>query len=106
MIRMLTMAALSIGGALLATPVVLLAQGGANEKNTETRSGDEATRKFRGYLEEDWKRWMVEYPELATAAGFPGQNQRWSDDSPAGIQARKKHLHESATTLKEFSRDS
>jgi uncharacterized protein (DUF885 family) len=106
MIRMLTMTALSIGGALLATPVVLLAQGGANEKNTETRSGDEATRKFRVYLEEDWKRWMVEYPELATAAGFPGQNRRWSDDSPAGIEDRKKHLHESATTLKEFSRDS
>jgi uncharacterized protein (DUF885 family) len=103
---MLTMAALGIGGALLATPVALLAQGATNEKNTETRSGDEATRRFRVYLEEDWKRWMVEYPELATAAGFPGQNRRWSDDSPAGIEARKKHLHESAAALKGFSRDS
>ena len=45
---------------------------------------------------------MVEYPELATAAGFPGQNRRWSDDSPAGIEARKKHLHESAAALKVF----
>jgi uncharacterized protein (DUF885 family) len=106
MIRMLTMAALGIGGALLATPVALLAQGATNEKNTETRSGDEVTRKFRLYLEEDWKRWMVEYPELATSAGFPGQNRRWSDDSPAGIEARKKHLHDSATALKEFPRDS
>jgi uncharacterized protein (DUF885 family) len=106
MIRMLTVVALSVGGALLAMPLVLLAQGAANEKNTETRSGDEATRKFRLYLEEDWKRWMVEYPELATAAGFPGQNRRWSDDSPAGIEARKKHLHESAVALKDFSRDS
>jgi uncharacterized protein (DUF885 family) len=103
---MLTVVALSVGGALLAMPLVLLAQGAANEKNTETRSGDEATRKFRLYLEEDWKRWMVEYPELATAAGFPGQNRRWSDDSPAGIEARKKHLHESAVALKDFSRDS
>lgn len=107
MIRMLTMAALSIGGALLAMPVVLLAQAAANEKNTaETRSGNDATGKFRSYLEEDWKRWMVEYPELATAAGFPGQNRRWSDDSPAGIEARKKHLHESAAALKAFSHDS
>ena len=106
MIRMVTVVALSIGSALLVMPVVLLAQGATNEKNTETRSGDEATRRFRVYLEEDWKRWMVEYPELATDAGFPGQNRRWSDDSPAGIEARKKHLHESATTLKEFSRDS
>jgi uncharacterized protein (DUF885 family) len=106
MIRMLTVVALSVGGALLAMPLVLLAQGAANEKNTETRTGDEASRKFHPYLEEDWKRWMVEYPELATAAGFPGQNRRWSDDSPAGIEARKKHLHESAAALKDFSRDS
>jgi uncharacterized protein (DUF885 family) len=106
MIRMLIVVALSIGGGLLAMPLVLLAQGAANEKNTETRTGDEASRKFHPYLEEDWKRWMVEYPELATAAGFPGQNRRWSDDSPAGIEARKKHLHESAAALKDFSRDS
>jgi hypothetical protein len=89
MIRMLTMVALGVGGTLLAVPLVLLAQGAANEKNSaETRSGNDASRKFRSYLEEDWKRWMVEYPELATAAGFPGQNRRWSDDSPAGIEAR------------------
>jgi uncharacterized protein (DUF885 family) len=108
MIRMLTMVALSIGGGMLAVPMILLAQeAAANEKNTaETRNDNAATRKFRGYLEEDWKRWMVEYPELATAAGFPGQNRRWSDNSPAGIEARKKHLHESATALKTFSRDS
>jgi uncharacterized protein (DUF885 family) len=106
MIRMLTMAALGIGGGLLVMPVVLLAQGAANEKNTETRKADDATRRFRVYLEEDWKRWMVEYPELATSAGFPGQNRRWSDDSPAGIEARTKHLHESAVALKGFLRDS
>ena len=106
MIRMLIVVALSIGGGLLAMPLVLLAQGAANEKNTETRTGDEASRKFHPYLEEDWKRWMVEYPEVSTAAGFPGQNRRWSDDSPAGIEARKKHLHESAAALKDFSRDS
>jgi uncharacterized protein (DUF885 family) len=107
MIRMLTMVALGIGSGLLAMPVVLLAQDAAKEKNSvETRSDNEASRKFRVYLQEDWKRWMVEYPELATAAGFPGQNRRWTDDSPAGIEARKKHLHESAAGLKTFSRES
>jgi uncharacterized protein (DUF885 family) len=107
MIRMLTVVALSIGGGLLVVPVALLAQGATNEKNSaEIRSDNDISRKFRLYLEEDWKRWMVEYPELATAAGFPGQNRRWSDDSPAGIEARKKHLHESAAALKGFSRDS
>jgi uncharacterized protein (DUF885 family) len=107
MIRMLTMVALSIGGASMVIPMVLLAQGAANEKSSaETRSDNDAARKFRSYLEEDWKRWMLEYPEVATAAGFPGQNRRWSDDSPAGIEARKKHLHESAAALKALSRDS
>jgi uncharacterized protein (DUF885 family) len=107
MIRVLTMMALSIGSASILMPMILFAQGAANEKNSaETRSDSDATRKFRVYLEEDWKRWMVEYPELATAAGFPGQNRRWSDDSPAGIETRKKHLHESAAALKGFSRDS
>src|SRR3981189_269492 len=105
MIRMLTIVAVSIGNVLLATPLVLLAQGAAKEKNTaETRSNNDVMRKFRVYLEEDWKRWMVEYPELATAAGFPGQNRRWTDDSHAGIEARKKHLYESAATLKTFAR--
>ena len=103
MIRVLTMAALSIGSALMVMPMILFAQGAAN---AETRNDGDAPRKVRAYLEEDWKRWMVEYPELATAAGFPGQNRRWSDDSPAGIEARKKHLHESAAALKDFSRDS
>jgi uncharacterized protein (DUF885 family) len=107
MIRLLMMVALSIGGAFLAMPVVLLAQGASNEKNgAESRSDNDVSREFRGYLEEDWKRWMVEYPEQATAAGFPGQNRRWRDDSPAGIEARKKHLNDSAAALKAFSRDS
>src|SRR6202048_4761324 len=104
---MLTMVALSIGSGLLAMPVVLFAQAAANGKNSaESRSENDTTRKFRGYLEEDWKQWMAEYPEFATAAGFPGQNRRWRDDSPAGIEARKKHLHASAAALKAFSRDS
>jgi uncharacterized protein (DUF885 family) len=104
---MLTMVALSIGSGLLAMPVVLLAQAAANGKNSaESRSENDTTRKFRGYLEEDWKQWMAKYPEFATAAGFPGQNRRWRDDSPAGIEARKKHLRESAAALKAFARDS
>jgi uncharacterized protein (DUF885 family) len=48
---------------------------------------------------------MEEYPETATAVGYPGQNARWTDDSPAGIETRKKHLHDSVATLKTISRD-
>jgi uncharacterized protein (DUF885 family) len=64
-----------------------------------------AVRQFRAYLDEDWKRWMLEYPEMATGVGFPGQNRRWSDDSSAGIEARKRHLRESFATLKSIKRD-
>jgi uncharacterized protein (DUF885 family) len=107
MMRMLTLIVLNLGSGLLCMPMMLLAQGAPNQKRAvESSTHNDATRKFRAYLEEDWKRWMEEYPEFATGTGFPGQNRRWSDDSPAGIEARKKHLRESAAVLKAFSRDS
>src|SRR5260370_32259353 len=89
------MLALSAGSALFVVPLLAFAQ----------TSPAEATQKFRAYLDEDWKRWMQEYPEAATSAGFPGQNRRWSDDSREGIDARIRHLHESLTKLKSISRD-
>ncbi len=103
--RMLMVAALSLGAGLLAMPMMVLAQVKSHsEENAGSKSENDATRKFRAYLEEDWKRWMVEYPEMATGVGFPGQNRRWSDDSPAGLEKRKTHLHESAAQLKGISR--
>jgi len=66
---------------------------------------ERAQREFRAYLEADWTRWMELYPEMATAVGYPGQNRRWVDDSPAGIAARKAHLAESLERLKSISRD-
>ncbi|MEQ1353964.1 MAG: DUF885 family protein, partial [Candidatus Acidiferrum sp.] len=104
MIRMLA-AMLSVAGGLMMIATLVSAQGAPNEQGgVRAASGNEAAQKFRAYLDEDWNRWMAEYPEVATGTGFPGQNRRWSDDSPAGIQARKKHLHESAARLKAISR--
>ena len=68
-------------------------------------SPDDETRKFRTYLDADWKHWMEEYPEVATSVGYPGQDARWPDDSPAGIQRRDKHLAESIAQLKAIHRD-
>ena len=100
MIRMLVLTVLSLSGGLLIVPMLALAQ---------TKSGaaaqDEARRSFRAYLTEDWKRWMSENPESATAVGFPGQNRRWTDDSPEGIERRKQHLRESLAKLKTFHRE-
>jgi uncharacterized protein (DUF885 family) len=64
----------------------------------------DATKHFRQYLAEDWKKWMLEYPEMATGVGFPGQNRRWNDESQAGIAARVKHLQESLATIKNIDR--
>jgi uncharacterized protein (DUF885 family) len=62
-------------------------------------SQEETARKFRQYLQDDWKQWMEEYPEMATQVGYPGQNRRWTDPSPAGYAAHEKHLRASLKTL-------
>jgi len=95
------MLALGIGGGLFVIPMIAVAR--SNEDTSSVQS--EATRKFRAYLDEDWKRWMVEYPEMATEVGFPGQNRRWSDDSAEGIEQRRKHMRESLAALKKIPRD-
>jgi uncharacterized protein (DUF885 family) len=59
----------------------------------------QATQEFRAYLQEDWKLWMHEYPEMATGVGFPGENRRWNDYSPAGYAAHEKHLHDDLKRL-------
>jgi uncharacterized protein (DUF885 family) len=64
-----------------------------------------AAKEFRAYLDADWKLWMDQYPEMATGVGYPGQNRRWTDDSPQGIAARKTHLTESLKKLKTISRE-
>jgi uncharacterized protein (DUF885 family) len=97
MIRTALMLAVAAGGALFVMPLMAIAQ--TNSAQTES------ARKFRAYLDEDWKRWMQEYPETATAVGFPGQNRRWTDDSQEGIEARTRHLRESLVKLKTIPRD-
>ena len=69
------------------------------------RSERSATEALRAYLDEDWVRWLEEYPELATSFGFPGLDDRWTDDSPAGIERRKRHLSDSLVSLKRLDAD-
>ena len=84
MIRMLMLLALAMAGATLAFPLLSLVQAkDSQQPNANAQSG--AAEKFRGFLDADWRRWMTEYPEVATHVGFPGQDDRWTDDSPAGI---------------------
>src|SRR6266852_3401809 len=103
MIRMLMLLALAMGSATLAFPLLSFAQA-KDWQQPNPNSQSDATQKFRGFLEADWRRWMQEYPEAATYFGYPGQNDRWTDDSPAGIAGRKKHLVDSLAALKAIHR--
>ena len=92
---------LTAGISLWAVPLVVVS-GAAREQGSPQQ---DAAEKFRKFLDEDWKLWMEQYPEMATAVGYPGQNARWTDDSAAGIDARKNHLNDSLARLKSISRD-
>ena len=50
---------------------------------------------LRAQLDADWKYWMGQYPELATAFGYPGQNARWTDYSQPALEARAAYLKDS-----------
>jgi uncharacterized protein (DUF885 family) len=101
MIRLLLLGILATGAGLYFFPMLATTQ----RETSQNEAQNEAARKFRAYLEQDWKHWMEDYPVLATFVGYPGQSRRWSDDSPVGIEARIKHLHQSLGTLKTIPRD-
>lgn len=92
---------IGLGGALSIAPVLALANDGAGDNRFQA----EEVKKFRAFLDEDWKRALVDQPEAATWLGFPGQNRRWRDNSPQGIELRKKHLRDSIAMLKTIRRE-
>jgi len=101
MMRILVILAMGLSGGLFAVPMLAL----ANASDGDSSAQAEEVKKFRAFLDEDWKRAMVDQPEAATWLGFPGQNRRWRDKSPQGIELRKKHLRESIATLKTIRRE-
>jgi uncharacterized protein (DUF885 family) len=98
--RNLLMILLASAGGLLFIPIGIVAQ------SNLSASPGEAKQNFRGYLDADWKRWLSEYPELATGVGERAYNRKWSDETPAGIEARRQHLHESLAAIKKIDRAS
>src|SRR3979411_2129893 len=100
MIRSLAMLVAAISSATLVLPLLAFGQAkdsqqpGANASSGASHSDashSEAARQLRSFFEADWRRWMTEYPENATHVGFPGQDDRWTDDSPAGIAGRRNN---------------
>jgi uncharacterized protein (DUF885 family) len=86
---------------ILLLTVGLLAIGCALQSpNANKRTSDALNAQFQ----EDWKYWMVQYPELATFYGFPGQNMRWTDYSQTAIDARADYLKKSFDRIKAIDR--
>jgi uncharacterized protein (DUF885 family) len=51
-----------------------------------------------------WDYKMYEYPEWATCVGYPGQNRRWTNDSIAAIERRKREVEAPMKALKTIDR--
>ncbi len=66
------------------------------------RSGG-SSREFHAFLRRDWGRWLADLPEVATGVGERAYDDRWTDDSAAGIEARRRHLEETWEELRHFS---
>jgi uncharacterized protein (DUF885 family) len=77
----------------------------AQTSSAASAAGNSDVQKLRSFLADDWKYWMIEYPEMATSVGFPGQNDRWTDHSPAANERRIHHLNESPKTLRTIPRE-
>jgi uncharacterized protein (DUF885 family) len=90
-----------------AMSLVVLATSGDNviAQTAATPSAADATRALRDFLARDWAYWMHEYPEEATFVGYPGENGRWTDYSPASVAGRNAHLRDALNALKAIPRD-
>jgi uncharacterized protein (DUF885 family) len=53
---------------------------------------------------QEWEYTMREYPEYATAVGYPGQNARWTDNSLEAIARRKRELNRPLNALRAIDR--
>ncbi|HXH05915.1 MAG TPA: DUF885 domain-containing protein [Vicinamibacterales bacterium] len=84
--------------ALLLLPLAALAIASARQPN-------DAARALHRQLDEDWRYWMAAHPELATQVGYPGHNDRWTDYSPAAIEARAAYTRESLERLARLDRE-
>jgi uncharacterized protein (DUF885 family) len=56
-------------------------------------------------FDDDWKYWMTQYPEAATAFGYPGENRRWTDYAQPSIDERADYLNKSLDRLKGINRN-
>jgi uncharacterized protein (DUF885 family) len=64
-----------------------------------------AVRQLHQLLDQDWERGLKDYPEFGTFLGDPRYNDRWTDMSPAAIEARDAADREVLVKLARIPRD-
>ncbi len=67
-------------------------------------NGKNSSAKLNRFLKVQWAYLMHEFPEWATYAGFPGEDDRWSDLSLTAIARRKTETQCQLQILKKISR--
>ena len=61
--------------------------------------------RLRELFKVNWEYQMTEFPEFATNVGYPGQNARWTDNSIAAIERRKRELAEPLAVVQAIRRE-
>lgn len=62
-----------------------------------------ANRKFEQFLADEWEYAMIEYPVFATAQGYPGQDDRWTDNSLEAQTSREQRQFDVLARLKKIN---
>ncbi len=88
--------------AVLAAPIAAAAQQSAIAALAQSRDADSL--RLRRLIALHWDYTMREYPEFATAVGYPGQNARWTDNSTDALARRKRELNEPLAVLQTIDR--
>ena len=68
------------------------------------QSRDADSLRLRRLIALHWDYTMRQYPEFATAVGYPGQNARWTDNSADALARRKRELNEPLAVLQSIDR--
>jgi len=100
----------AIAGSLSAALLLLTATARSAETGFEQQcaklaeqSGDDS-RRLSALFTLEWDHSMREHPESATEVGFPGQNDRWTDESLEAIEQRKREVHAPLKVIQSIDR--
>jgi len=83
---------LFVASTLFLSPLLALSAETAFEQNCTQLAGriGNDTERLHDLFKLDWEHAMLDNPEFATEVGYPGQNDRWTDQSLEAIDRRKQ----------------